>query len=338
MKGDLRVFFIGTGDGMEATLVPEKGYDFYSVPSTPLRRSFDLRNLLIPFILLAGVIKSVAILKKNHVSAVLATGGFVCVPVLYAARLIGLKTFMQEQNSYPGITTKLFARRTETLFTSYPGVERYLKGEVTIEQTGNPLRSGFGAGNRIEAMEYFNLDNSKKTILVFGGSQGAKAINDQIAAECLAVKAQDNVQLLWQTGKTDLEKYRTLFDRHELPGRVLPFVERMDLAYAAADIVVCRSGALTLSELAACGKPSIQVPYPFAAENHQEFNARVFEGAGAAVMILQTQLKDRKLFGSALKLLGDEAWLKRMSHAAAKLHSEGASDRIAARIIAEVGN
>jgi UDP-N-acetylglucosamine--N-acetylmuramyl-(pentapeptide) pyrophosphoryl-undecaprenol N-acetylglucosamine transferase len=318
LDNDLKLYVIGTSDGIESRIAPKSGYEFHSINAIPLRRSMSIKNLAIPFVLAAGTLQSYLLLRKRRTSAVLATGGFLCVPVLIAAFLAKVKVFMQEQNSYPGLTT-------------------HLHPDSNIIQAGNPLRTSFDMGDANEALQHFGLDPGKKTLLIFGGSQGAEAVNRYIADNLGRLKQKADLQLIWQTGSTTFDEFRNRFDESGMLGVAIPFIERMDLAYASADLVISRSGAMTLAELAAAGKPAILIPYPFAAENHQEYNARSVEKNGAAILVKQVNMTEADMIGLALNLVENDLTLKRMAECSRKLHSPGASETIAKIILSEVG-
>jgi len=336
MNDKLNIYWIGTADGMEARIVPELGFEFYSIPAVPFRRSAMLKNVVLPFILTAGTIKALSLLRKHKTRTVFATGGFVCVPVLTAASIGRIPIYMQEQNSFPGLTTRLFAKKAKRLFAEYDSVGEYLDPAAEIVQTGNPLRPGFEVTSREDGLAHFGLDNERRTLFVFGGSQGAEAINEQMDASLESLSSRDDIQVIWQTGKLPYDKYVEKFKYSGVHGTIRPFIARMELAYAACDLAICRSGAMTLAELAAAGKPAILVPYPFAAENHQEFNADAVGKAGAAITILQKNLGEGTLVKRALELLSNEKQLSRMSDSAHSLHRPGAADTIAKTIISEV--
>jgi len=333
MKQQLRLYMIGTSDGMEATIAPKAGLEFHSVSAIPLRRSLTLRNLAIPLVLARGVLQSMRLLKKKKTSAVFATGGFVCVPVLMAARIRRIRFYLQEQNSYPGLTTRLFARKAEAVFAAYKDVGDYLHPDSNVIATGNPLRTAFKVARREEGISYFDLDSDMKTLLIFGGSQGAEAINNYVAANLGRIKDAGDIQLVWQTGTANCDKYKRLLESSGVDGNVQPFIDRMDLAYASADLVISRAGAMTLAELAATGKPAILIPYPFAAENHQEYNADLVARKGAAWMILQKDIEESDLLGKAIDLIKDDNLLSSLAEKAGRLHSAGAADAIASKML-----
>lgn len=333
LESRVKVYMIGSKHGMDSRLAPEAGFDYYSIPAIPLKRGLSARNLAIPFVLAYGAACAILLFKRTRTKAVFATGGFICVPVLIAARLTGIKTFLQEQNSFPGITTKLFAKRANAVFAAHSEVSQRLHPRSNVVCTGNPLRPGFEIGSRSEGVKYFGLDPSAKTIFVLGGSQGAEAINSYIASNLERLRSANGVQLLWQTGRGSMDKYSQAFRNSRVPGTVLPFIDRMDLAYACADVAICRAGAMTLAELAAAGTPSVLIPYPYATENHQEYNAKVVAEKGAAIVVRQNEMVTSDALGKALSLTADENTRKAMSDKARSLHTPDAAENIASSIL-----
>lgn len=334
---EVKISYLGKQGSLEEKMAATGKLDFYAIPSRPLQRKLSLSNLMIPFTLLSGALKTRAVVKHNNIQAILGTGGYVSVPALMGARWAGIRTFLQEQNSYPGLATKLYARKAEKVFLAYPQAKKYLKASGNICPAGNPLRPNFEVIDREHGREFFKLDKNKKTLLVFGGSQGAQALNDKIMRALPVLKYHNDLQIIWQAGKFNFGEYESTFKASGQYGIILEFIERMEMAYAAADLAFCRAGALSLSELAVCGLPAILVPYPFAAEDHQYHNARVFENQGAAKVIRQADLDNFALEEYILKLLGDKDRLERMSTAARSLADPQASEKIVRKIIEVMG-
>lgn len=334
---EVKISYLGKKNSLEEKMAANRKIDFYDIPSRPLQRKLSLANLLIPFTLWSGARKTRAVVKHNNIQAILGTGGYVSVPALMGAGWAGIRTFLQEQNSYPGLATKLYAGKAERVFLAYPQAKNYLKTSGNICPAGNPLRPDFEVIDRTKGLEFFDLDKNKKTLLVFGGSQGAQALNDKIKMALPIFKERGNLQIIWQAGKFNFGEYESAFKASGQGGLILEFIERMDMAYAAADLAFCRSGALSLSELAVCGLPSILVPFPYAAEDHQYHNAKVYEERGAAKVIRQADLESFDLVQYVLDLLNDEARLEQMSSAAKSLGDPQASEKIVREIIEVMG-
>jgi UDP-N-acetylglucosamine--N-acetylmuramyl-(pentapeptide) pyrophosphoryl-undecaprenol N-acetylglucosamine transferase len=249
-------------------------------------------NMVFPFKIVAGVVQSFFLMRTLRPHVVVGTGGYVCGPPLFAASVMGIPTLIQEQNSYPGITTRLLARRATEVHLTFAKSKRYFTRQDNLKVSGNPTRRTVGTISREEGARHFGLDSERATLLVFGGSLGATSINNAMMQVAPMVAA--GTQILWQTGERDYDRIRTGVTGPNI--RVLKFIEQMEYAYAVCDLAICRAGATTVAELARAGVPAILVPYPYAAADHQAENARAMVEAGAAVVIadsdLQAQLQD----------------------------------------------
>jgi UDP-N-acetylglucosamine--N-acetylmuramyl-(pentapeptide) pyrophosphoryl-undecaprenol N-acetylglucosamine transferase len=334
---EIGIKYLGKKNSIEEKLVSKYDWQFIPIPARPLKRKFSPANLLIPFTLMKGSNLTKSIIHEHRIAGLLGTGGYVSVPALMGARRAHAKIFLQEQNSYPGLATRLFAKNADTVFIAYPQAKKYLKSEANFFEVGNPLRPDFTIASKNDGLKFFGLSEKKKTLLIFGGSQGAEALNQKMKNNLEKFKQSENIQLIWQAGKYKFDEYKNAFEKSGVDGAILEFIERMEMAYAAADLAFCRSGALSLSELAATGIPSILVPYPYAAEDHQYYNAKVFEEKGAAVVLRQTDLDSFDLFEYVSRLFMDEPKLKRMSESAKSLADLSASEKIARKIIEVLG-
>jgi UDP-N-acetylglucosamine--N-acetylmuramyl-(pentapeptide) pyrophosphoryl-undecaprenol N-acetylglucosamine transferase len=284
---DAEFLFVGAQDKMEMQKVPQAGYPIKGLWIAGLQRRLTLDNALFPVKLLSSLLKSRQIIKEFKPDVVIGTGGFASGPLLQMANSAGIPTVIQEQNSYPGITNKLLSKKANAICVAYENLERFFpKGKIVL--TGNPVRQDLITidGNRAEGLSHFNLDPNKKTILILGGSLGARRVNQLIEKE-LVFFASQNVQLLWQCGKLYFEEYQ----KHNSANvQVMAFIERMDLVYAAADIVISRAGASSVSELCIVGKPVIFIPSPNVAEDHQTKNAKSVADKNGAILIRESDL------------------------------------------------
>ncbi len=328
------VAFAGTASGIEAGEVPRLGYRLHILPSRGLRRGRSLKDLLANIGVLAdfadALFKSARLIRSERPDVVVGTGGYVSAPVLLAAQLMGRKTLIQEQNAFPGLTTRLLAHRATELHLTFEESRRFFGSSPKVMVTGNPARS-FPARDAAGARRRFGLDPGRPTLLVFGGSRGARSINNAMLGFLDQLAAKANV--IWQTGKLDYERIRA----EVRPSDALWFgayIEEMGDAYAAADLVVCRSGASTLAELTNLGKPSVLVPYPYATADHQKHNALALVNAGAAVMIADDRFAGVEALETILGLLADSAALARMGEACRTQGHPEAASALAARIIA----
>ncbi|CAM1367797.1 UDP-N-acetylglucosamine--N-acetylmuramyl-(pentapeptide) pyrophosphoryl-undecaprenol N-acetylglucosamine transferase [Tenacibaculum sediminilitoris] len=299
---EANILFVGAKDKMEMEKVPQAGYDIEGLWISGIQRRLTLKNLLFPFKLLSSLWKAYQIIRKFKPDVAVGTGGFASGPTLMVANKKGIPTLIQEQNSYPGITNKLLGKRAQKICVAYDNLERFFS-EEKIVKTGNPVRQDllFIHTKIEEGKEFFELDTSKITILILGGSLGARKINQLVEANLDFFKRQ-GVQLIWQCGKLYFEEYKKYDELENI--QVHQFLNRIDLAYAAADFIVSRAGASSVSELCIVGKPTIFIPSPNVAEDHQTKNAKsIADKHGALVVkeneldtfpvVLETLLKDK---------------------------------------------
>jgi UDP-N-acetylglucosamine--N-acetylmuramyl-(pentapeptide) pyrophosphoryl-undecaprenol N-acetylglucosamine transferase len=308
-RGEVDIRFLGTKRGLEYRLRETLGYPLELINIRGLARSFTPRNLLLPFIVVGALFKASLLLRRFAPDVVVGTGGYVSWPVLRMARAKEIPIVLQEQNSYPGIATRQTARHARRIYLGFERATDYLKTQAEIIVTGNPVRASVLNGDRGEAMKTFGLNPDKKTILVLGGSQGARAVNNAVLKSLQNKSLTNECQLLWQTGKGDYKDVTASAGDKASGCSLFPFADRMDLVYAAADVAVARAGALTLAELTASGIPSILVPYPHAAEDHQCKNALEFAQRGLAVVVDQNDLDQTDLIGAAVDLLASDRFV-----------------------------
>lgn len=324
------ILFVGTKERIESRLVPQKGYQFRTIWISGFRRKLSLDNLLFPIKVLVSLLQSYVLLKSERPDVVVGTGGYVCGPVLYIASLLGIPTVVQEQNSLPGVTTRLLSGRVTEIHLMFESAVQYLKRSDNVKITGNPTREILGSISRENALIYFGILKSKKTLLVLGGSLGAVSINNAVV-RCLKELGNAGIQIVWQTGEQDYERIRGLTG--EFPYvKVFKFIESMEYAYAAADLALCRAGAITIAELTRLGVPTVFIPYPYAAANHQVENARAIVRANAAEMIMDHEA-DRKICETVLGLIQDDARLKKMHENSLMLGKPAAAKEIAQSVI-----
>ncbi len=330
-KPDAEILFVGAEGKMEMEKVPAAGFKIIGLPIVGLQRRLTLKNLVVPFKLVASMIKARRILSEFKPDIAIGVGGYASGPLLRAATGKKIKTLIQEQNSYPGITNKILSSKVDRICVAYEGLEKYFPKEKIVI-TGNPVRPEVTklAGKRERALEQFHLDHSKKTILVIGGSLGARTINLAIRrwSEDLV---KEGYQLIWQTGKPYSAKGK------ELAGGVEgvwvgDFIREMEYAFAAADIVISRAGAMAIAELCVVGKPAIFVPYPFAAEDHQTVNAKNLLAKHAGIMIRDEDAKE-KLVAETIALVKNEALKNELSRHIAALGIRDADLVIARKIL-----
>lgn len=317
-EDNVQTLFIGSHYGIEKKIVPALGYDFKAIWIRGIQRGLTWQgikiNLLAPLRILISFLQSFYYVKKFNPDFVIGTGGYASGPAINIAGKMGKPVFLQEQNVYPGVTTRMLAKYAKTIYASYKDSEKYLK---KVKALGTPLRISLKKQNKMQSMEKFQLNPNKKTIFVFGGSQGSRAINDFLYQYIDEILRRTETQLIWQTGKHDYEK---IFRKHgQNPNLYIqPYIYEMDYAYSAADLIICRSGALTLAELCLFGKAAILIPLPSAAGNHQEKNARSLEKSGAATLLLQKDLTEEKLIEVINKIVTNPKIKEKMEQQAAR--------------------
>lgn len=307
-KPDAEILFVGALGKMEMEKVPKEGYNIVGLPIAGFNRSNILANLSFPFKLVKSMWKAYKIVSSFKPDIAIGVGGFASGPTLKMANFLGVKTLLQEQNSYAGVTNKILAKKAEKVCVAYPNMEQFFDKEKIVF-TGNPLRndmllSGISKEN---AKKHFGLNPDSTTLLVIGGSLGALSINTAIL-EGLEKLIESKIQIIWQTGKGFVEQAKK---QSQTGVYVSDFIYEMDKAYAAADLVISRAGALSVSELALVGKASILVPFPFAAEDHQTKNAESLSKNNAAILVTDKSAKDT-LIQTALQLIAEPSKINQL--------------------------
>lgn len=322
------ILFVGAENRMEMEKVPAAGYPIIGLPVSGFDRKHLLKNIKVLFRLFKSIRLADKTVKSFSPDIAVGVGGYASGPTLWAAARRGIPTLIQEQNSYAGVTNKLLASKAKAICVAYENMERFFPKDRII-LTGNPVRQELQNDtiNREEAIRFFNLDPSKKTILVIGGSLGARTINNSIAAGI--EKIPQNIQLIWQSGKGyDTQAKKVLDEKKPENIKQMPFISRMDMAYKAADLVISRAGASSISELCLLGKPVILIPSPNVAEDHQTKNAQTLSTKNAALMIRDCDAQNL-LIDTALKTVQDETSLKNMSDNISKMAQRDSATRIA---------
>lgn len=285
---DAEFLFVGAKDKMEMQKVPQAGFQIKGLWIAGLQRKITLQNMMFPVKLADSLWKAKQIIKEFKPDVVIGTGGFASGPLLKMASMMGIPTVIQEQNSFPGITNKLLSKKADAICVAYENLERFFPKDKMV-LTGNPVRQDLIDidSKRAAAIEYFNLDAAKKTLLVLGGSLGARRVNQLIEKELGNIQDQD-VQVIWQCGKLYFEDYKK-YNSNAV--QVVSFIERMDFVYAAADIIISRAGASSVSELCIVGKPVIFIPSPNVAEDHQTKNAKAIVDKKGALLLKESELE-----------------------------------------------
>lgn len=331
---DAEILFVGARGRMEMEKVPAAGYPIKGLHIAGIQRSLSLSNLLLPFKLLRSLWQARAILQKFKPSVVVGTGGYASAAVMRMAAWMGIPILIQEQNSFAGLTNRLLAKSASCVCVAFEGMEAFFpKSKIVI--TGNPVRKEAVeiSGKREEAIAYFGLQPNRRTLLIIGGSLGAKAINDSLMSKYKLFSEAD-VQVLWQTGKVSFDDVMAIADDYIRPYK---FIDRMDLAYAAADLVISRAGAIAVTEICITGKASILVPLPTAAEDHQTRNAEALTAHDAAIIVRNNSASEF-LVERALRLLEDDSERNKIAQNAAGLAKKCAAQHIADEVLKLVAN
>ncbi len=325
---DAEFLFVGAKDRMEMEKVPQAGYKIEGLWISGLQRKLTFKNLMFPFKVISSLIKAAKIVRNFKPHAVVGTGGFASGPLLKVASGKGIACVLQEQNSFAGITNKLLANKVAKICVAYDGMEKFFPKDKIIK-TGNPVRGDLVSmvENKEEALSFFGLQSGKTTLLVLGGSLGARRVNILIEKNLPFFK-ELGIQVVWQSGKLYYEEYKK-YDSGDV--KVVAFLNRMDLAYGAADIIISRAGAGSVSELCIVGKPVIFIPSPNVAEDHQTKNAQSLVDKNAAIMVKETELDEK--FGTVFSdLVNNEPLSRKLGVNIKKLAMPNATKEIADEI------
>ncbi len=329
-REDADILFVGAQGRLEMEKVPLAGYPIRGLWISGLQRRFTVKNLLFPVKVIWSLLQARRIIRAFRPDVVIGVGGYASGPVLRVAAGRNIPTLIQEQNSYPGITNKILAAKAGVICVAYEGMERFFPKEKLV-LTGNPVRQDIKPSQekREKALQYFGLDRCRTTLLAIGGSLGSRTINNSIL-NCIENKIQEKgIQVLWQSGRyyydEIIESSLVKNSRHV---KVLPFIDHMDLAYSAADIIISRAGAIAISELCIAGKPSILIPSPNVAEDHQTKNAMALVSREAVLMLKDSEAAE-VLYGQVIRLAGDKSLREKLEKNISALAMSDAADHIA---------
>ena len=332
-KDDVEILFVGAEGKMEMEKVPALGYNIEGLPIAGLQRRLDWRNILVPWKVLSSIRKARRIIRDFSADVVVGFGGYASAPVLWAAQRMGVPTVIQEQNSHAGVTNKILSRRARRICVAYDDMERFFRADRII-MTGNPLRGSFAPKTEKsqEALAYYGFSEDLPTLLVVGGSLGTRTLNEMMKSWILTLDGEAPVQVIWQTGKFYEAEMQAFLAEH--PTKNIwqgAFIERMDYAYEVADLVVSRSGACTVSELCLVGKPTLFVPSPNVAEDHQTKNAMALVEKDAAEMVADKEAVVKGMT-RALELLADKERRNTLSRNILRLGMADAAERVVRQI------
>ena len=335
-KDKVEILFVGAEGKMEMEKIPQLGYEIVGLPVAGLQRRLDLKNLLVPFKVMGSAMRARKVIRDFSADIAVGFGGYASAPVLWAAQRMGVPTIIQEQNSYAGLTNKMLSRSAKRICVAYDDMERFFAADKIIK-TGNPLRGTFSPSKSksSEALAYYGLREDLPTLLVVGGSLGTRTLNEMMKRWVLSLEGQPSpIQVIWQTGKYYEKEMRSFFEEHKVENIWQgAFIERMDYAYEVADAVVSRSGACTVSELCLVGKPTIFVPSPNVAEDHQTKNALALVNKDAALYVKDAHAA-QELVPLALSTITDEKKLNQLRTNILTLAYHNSAEIIADEVIA----
>ncbi|ABP66539.1 UDP-N-acetylglucosamine--N-acetylmuramyl-(pentapeptide) pyrophosphoryl-undecaprenol N-acetylglucosamine transferase [Caldicellulosiruptor saccharolyticus DSM 8903] len=326
---NLNIVFIGTNEGLESKIVPQHGYKIEYIQAKGLKRSLTVKNVEVFLKFISGYRQALQILKRIKPKVVFVTGGYVSLPVALAARRLKIKTILHEQNAYPGLANKIISRFCEKILISFEESKRFFKNSNKVVLTGNPVRLEIFSHNERAAKSSLGLED-KIIVLAVGGSRGAENLNKAVIRLSKEFEGCKDVYFILSSGDT---KYLEAVNFANSLGvksniKILPYISDMPRYLAAADIVISRAGAIAISEITALGKPSIIVPSPYVANNHQEYNAKALEKVGACFVVLESELESDKLKSFLEKLIYDKALYERMSESSKKMGKPEATQNI----------
>lgn len=328
LKPESEILFVGNKNKIEGSVVPKLGYKFSSIWIKGFYRKFNLSNFLFPVRLIVSMIQSVFISMKFKPRVAIGSGGYVAGPAIWGASVMGAKIILMESNSYPGITTRLLERFSDELHITFDESRKYLRKGFNAKLTGNPVRTSLNLINKSDALKKFELSDEHKTIFILGGSLGAGAINKWMF-ENIKKLEEKNIQIIWQTGKNYFEQYKKLNSNSV---KVYDFIDDMNFAYSACDLLIARSGATTIAEILNLGIPAILIPSPNVSENHQFYNAKSLADNNSAILLEDKDL-NIGLFDAVLELINNEKRLNELSDNAKKNSKPNAANVIAASAI-----
>ena len=333
---DSKIIFIGTGRGLEKDLVPRAGYELKTINAYGIERKINLQNFKNLYQTFRSIGEAKKIINEFKPDVVIGTGGYICVPTVMAARKYKVPVILHESNAFPGVAVKLFKKKADKILVGFEDAKKRLDDGKNVVVTGNPVKIkklNLTENQRTKIIKDLGLKTDKPILLVFGGSQGARSINRSFL-EIIVNKKNKNYQIIWATGpeqyeiiKNELNNVNINIDEIENV-KIVPYIYNMEEVINACDLVVCRSGAMTITEISVVGKPAIFIPFPFATENHQEYNARVLENVGAAKVILDKDLNSEILARTIDKIINDKNELIKMGNNATKIFIPDVENRI----------
>lgn len=324
---DSSIIFIGTNRGLETDLVPRSGYSLKTINAHGLERKITIQNIKNLFETYKSIKEAKEIIKEFNPDILIGTGGYICVPTVIAAKKLGIPVILHESNAFPGIAVKLFKNKADKILVGFKDAKERLDNKENVIVTGNPIKIkkiDYTEGQKEKIKTDLGLALDKPVVLVFGGSQGAQSINRSFI-EIIVNKKNKNYQIMWAAGPEQYEKIKEKLNEINIDinnienAKIVPYIYNMEEVMNISDLVVCRSGAMTITEVSVVGKPAIFIPFPFATENHQEYNARVLEKVGAAKIILDKDINSELLGNTINKIIKNKKSLEEMGKNAEKV-------------------
>ena len=337
---DSEIIFIGTNRGLEKDLVPRAGYQLLPINAYGIKRSFSMQNLKNLYATYKSIGEAKRILEQFKPDIVIGTGGYICIPAALAAKKLNIPIILHESNAYPGVAVRMLKNKVNKILVGFGDARERLNNQKNVIITGNPIKIkklDLSVEQKNKIKQGLNLSLDKPVVLAFGGSQGAQSINRSLT-EIIVNKKNKDYQLVWATGqeqydviKQELKKLNINIEDIENV-KLIPYIYNMEEVMNACDLVVSRSGAMTITEVATVGKPAIFVPYPFATENHQEYNARVLQGVGAAEIILDSELNSEILNNTIENIVSNKSKLEQMGKNTQRVVNENVEEKIYTQI------
>lgn len=326
---EAEILFVGTQKGLETRLVPREGFELRTIKVRGFKRKLSGDTLISIKELFQGLLEARKVIREFKPDIVIGTGGYVCGPVVFNAVLMKIPSFVHEQNAFPGVTNRILSRFTNAVAISFKDSAKFFKNAKKLILTGNPIRNEVLLADRASARSKLGISPDAQLVVIFGGSRGAERINDAVSAMALEHYTNNDCNIIFAPGEAQYDKVmQSLGGKVPDTFKVVPYIYDMGDVLAAADLVVCRAGAITISELTALGVPSIIIPSPYVTANHQEFNARSLEAQGAAVVILEKDLNGDLLYQQMTDLIKNKEQLLKMSRNAKKMGVTNAVEKI----------
>lgn len=340
------ILFVGTNRGLENDLVPRAGYKLERIEAHGIQRKISLKNFKNLYLTYKSIEESKKILENFKPDVLIGTGGYICVPTVIAAKKLNIPVILHESNAFPGIAVRLFKNKADKILVGFDDAKKRLENKENVVVTGNPVkikRLNLNNEEKVRIKQELGITNSKPIVLVFGGSQGAQSINRSIM-EIIVNKKNKDYQIIWAAGPNQYDEINlklkelnmNIDNIHNV--KIVPYIYNMEEVINISDLIVCRSGAMTITEVSIVGKPAIFIPFPYATENHQEYNAEVLEKAGAARIILDKDLNSEILSNTIERIITDENKLTEMGNKAVKVAFKNVEEKIYKEIKIVVSN